>query len=211
MRKIILIVVAIAALAGAWYLGKTTGKDCCKETGKAGEDAALADFNDGPQSRIRILNVFAFEDTTLDIVNCTYKYKIGNSPEEDLTIYVEENRRYSAVFQSFRKKGGPLQSQRPNNDGDFEIEDDKMYRCTFIITQIDKAGNRKVILDTKHELPEDQYTGKTLKDAKSNLFYQYIPVRKTDKSEGQEAKRDGDIKPLQNPPINPIGPAPGPG
>ncbi len=206
MKKIILIIAAIAALAGAFFWGKHSGKSCCKDEGKV-NGLASDGFKDGPQSRIRILNVFAFQDTNLDITNYKYVYKIDNGPVEVLPIYVEGNRRYSAVFQSFRKKGGGLNSERPKNDGDYEIDDNKQYQSTFIIIQIDKKnGDSTEIFKTSHE---KQYTGKTLKDAESNLFYQFIPVRKKDKS--AVTSRDGDIKPLQNPPINPIGPAPGPG
>ncbi|MBK9329402.1 MAG: hypothetical protein IPM95_08845 [Sphingobacteriales bacterium] len=202
MRKIILIVVAIAALAGAWYLGKTTGKDCCKETGKAGELAAANEFPDGKNSKLRNLVVLHFEEY-LD--NYTYYVKVNNYEDFKLEIIKDtiQGFYYSGFFQSFKNVGS---GNSESHGRDNPLKPDKTYDNNFTIYAVKDGTGERIEIGY---YTTGSFKGQNLLDHKTNLVYQFVFIPKLDKVLPQ--KKEKIILPLQNPPINPIGPAPGPG
>jgi hypothetical protein len=216
MKKLILILVAAAALFGAWYLGKTTGKDCCKEESTSSKKVALDqsckdldddDFIDGKCSRLRILNIFSFEDTELDLANYKYTLKVNEYDEEDLEIKKQYKNYYASLVQTFRKKGSTDNPQRTDGKGDYKLDYGKTYINRFTIFKINKKDeSKREVIYSDSNAPG--FKGKTLKDMKTNLVFQFVPVPKTPiiTQEGE-----GGPKPLQNPPIGAAGSGPGPG
>ena len=202
MKKIILIIAAIAALAGAFFWGKHSGKSCCKDEGKTGALAAANEFPDGKNSKLRNLVVLHFEEY-LD----NYSYYVKANTFEDYRLEIKADTiqgiYFSGFFQSLKNVGvGNTEGHGRDNP----LKPDKSYDNVFTIYAINNDTKERVEIGY---YSTGNFTGQDLINHKSNLVYEFVYIPKSDKV--LPKKKDKIILPLQNPPINPIGPAPGPG
>lgn len=196
MKNLLLILIAAAALFGAWYLGKTTGKDCCKSekaiiSEEEEEGGAEAGGLEKVPARVRILMHFRIDNPQ---EGYTYFYTYGNNEKEV----------YEIIADSFYVRiNGTPELNRTNGKQD-------VIDSITIIAKKDKIVSKKTTLYTtyKRQRISDSYSytqliyfdGKAVVEEKEDKVYEY-------KDDGL-AIIPGKIFNLMNPPVRPIGPPP---